>query len=262
MNLGNMNNSQQLQNKRPQSIQQLLIAYKSQIAVALPKHLNPDRMARIALTVIRKNPKLLACDSVSLFGAIIQASQLGLEIGPGGAHLVPYGKEVQMIPDYRGLMGLARNSGDISTFYAKIVRENDVFDYEFGSKEFIRFKPAIANRGVVIGAFAYARFTNGHEQFDVMSEQDIDEHRQRSKAKDKGPWVTDYDAMAMKTVIRRICKFLPVSAELQKAITLDELNDSDIGQNNRAILDGEFEQENEPAMKPDVAMPKAKAAQQ
>ena len=100
------------------TIQGLLQNYKDQIALALPRHMNPDRMARIALTIIRKNRSLQECNPVSLFGAIIQASQLGLEVGIH-AHLVPfYNKatkqtEVQMIPDYRGMMHLARNSGQI-----------------------------------------------------------------------------------------------------------------------------------------------------
>ena len=252
----------QAKKQQPKTIQGLLSTYKDQIAAALPRHLNADRMGRIALTIIRKNPTLLKCDPISLFGAIIQASQLGLEIGPGGAHLVPYGKEVQMIPDYRGLMGLARNSGDISTFYAKVVKANDAFDYQYGSSEFIHFKPANTNRGEVIGAFAFAKFKDGDIQFDYMTIEDIELIRQRSKAKDKGPWVTDYEAMALKTVIRRICKFLPVSAELQKAISLDELNDIDMTQNNRAILDGEFSETPEEQGKPEVEMPQAKAAQQ
>jgi len=225
--------------------------------MALPKHLTADKMARIALTTIRKSPKLLACDPISLFGAIIQASQLGLEIGPGGAYLVPYKKEVQVIPDYRGLMKLARNSGNITNFYPKIVMGNDQFDYMYGSNEFLNFKPAASNRGEIIGAFAYAKFKDSNDaQFEFMPIEDIERIRQRSKAKDDGPWKTDYEAMCMKTVIRRICKFLPVSTELQKAISLDELNDIDMSQANRAILEGEFEENTQPDGKPDVAMPK------
>ncbi len=247
--------------KKPQTIQQFLIAYKGQIAAALPKHLNADRVCRIALTAIRSNPKLLECETVSLFGAIIQASQLGLEIGAGGAHLVPFKKQVQMIPDYRGLMSLARRSGDITAFYAQIVKENDQFSLQYGTEEYLHFKPAFSNRGKIIGAFAKATFKDGSCQFDFMPTEAIDATRSRSRAKDSGPWVTDYEAMAMKTVLRKICKFLPVSSELQRAIVLDEMNDRDVGQNNQAVLDGEFFEEPEETGKPEVAMPKAKTAQ-
>lgn len=249
--------TKELASKKPQTIQEFLKAYKGQIVAALPRHLDADRMTRIALTEIRRNPKLLECDTVSLFGAIIQASQLGLEIGPGGAHLVPFKKQIQMIPDYRGLMALARRSGDISGFYAQIVCENDKFDYQFGTAEYLHFQPAKTNRGSIIGAFAIAHFKEGGSQFEYMTVEDIEDIRKRSKAKESGPWVTDYDAMAKKTVIRQICKYLPVSVELQKAINLDELNERDEAQDNRAILDGEFIPTQEQHGKPDVEMPKA-----
>ena len=242
------------------TIQGLLHNYKDQIALALPRHMNADRMARIALTIIRKNDSLKDCNPISLFGAIIQASQLGLEVGIH-AHLVPFynkrtkQKEVQMIPDYRGLMHLARNSGDISTIMANVVYENDQFDYQFGTASFLHHKPAKTNRGEIIGAYSVAKFKDGDSQFDYMTKEEINAIRDRSKAKDDGPWVTDYVPMAMKTVVKRLCKYLPVSVELQKAVTLDEVNDIGESQGNIAILDAEFEQKD--TGKPDVEMPEA-----
>lgn len=230
------------------TIQGLLANYKTQIAMALPKHMNADRMSRIALTVIRKNKALEECNPISLFGAIIQASQLGLEVGIH-AHLVPFyngktkQKEVQMIPDYRGLMHLARNSGDINSISANIVFEGDKFDYQFGTDSYLVHKPMKMNRGQIIGAYAVAKYRSGDSQFDFMTVEEIDEIRERSKSKDSGPWVTDYKAMAMKTVVRRLCKFLPVSVELQKAVSLDETNDIGESQDNMSILDAEFTSE-------------------
>jgi len=255
-----MNNTQSLQAKKPQTIQQFLTAYRGQITAALPKHMDTDRICRIALTEIRRTPSLMKCDTISLFGAIIQASQLGLEIGPGGAHLVPFKNQVNMIPDYRGLMSLARNSGEIKGFHAQIVKDNDFFEYQYGTDEHLRFRPAANNRGETIGAFAYAGFKGGGGQFEYMTVDEIGSIRDRSPAKAKGPWVTDYEAMAKKTVIRRICKFLPSSANLQRAIHLDEMNDREVSQDNSAILDGDFMEIPEPAAgKPEVATPKAVA---
>lgn len=245
------------------TIQGLLHNYKDQIALALPRHMNPDRMARIALTIIRKNQTLQQCNPVSLFGAIIQASQLGLEVGIH-AHLVPFNntrkktKEVQMIPDYRGLMHLARNSGDISIFTAAVVREHDQFDYQYGTAQFLHHKPAKTQRGNIIGAYAIAKFKGGDYQFDYMTKEDVDEIRNRSKAKDDGPWVTDYAAMAMKTVIKRLCKLLPVSVELQTAVSMDDKAEIGESQDNITILDTDFEVE--PQGKPDVDMPEATSA--
>ena len=247
-------------NKKELTIQGLLVNYKDQIALALPKHMNPDRMSRIALTVIRKNPSLQECNPISLFGAIIQASQLGLEVGIH-AHLVPFynkktkQKEVQMIPDYRGLMHLARNSGEITSIQANVVYSNDEFDYQFGTASFLHHKPAKNDRGYIIGAYAVGKYKADDAQFDYMTKEDIDAIRDRSASKESGPWVTDYPAMAMKTVTRRLCKYLPVSVELQKAVSLDETNEIGESQNNMAILDAEFVQTE--SGKPEVEMPEA-----
>jgi len=245
------------------TIQGLLVNYKDQIALALPKHMNPERMSRIALTIIRKNPKLLECNPVSLFGAIIQASQLGLEVGIH-AHLVPFynnkskQSEVQMIPDYRGIMHLARNSGEITSLTAQVVYDNDEFDYMFGTESYLHHKPINADRGNIVGAYAVAKFKSGDSQFDFMTTSEINKIRDRSKSKDNGPWVTDYVPMAMKTVMKRLCKYLPVSVELQRAVTLDEANDRGESQGNMQILDAEFDM---PIVgKPEVTMPEKATA--
>ena len=245
--------------KQALTISGLLLNYKDQIAMALPRHMNADRMARIALTIIRKNQSLRECNPISLFGAIIQASQLGLEVGIH-AHLVPFynkkskQKEVQMIPDYRGLMHLARNSGEISSIMAHVVYDGDLFDYQFGTQAFLHHKPAQPTSTEILGAYAIAEFKSGGSQFDFMTKEEINAIRDRSHAKEEGPWVTDYVAMAMKTVIRRLCKYLPVSVELQRAITLDEENERGENQDNLAILEADFEID-EPKGKPDVDMP-------
>lgn len=248
---------------KDKTIQGLLTNYKNQIALALPKHMSADRMARIALTVIRKNQSLEECNPISLFGAIIQASQLGLEVGIH-AHLVPFFNkkskqmEVQMIADYRGLMHLARNSGDISSISANVVYDNDKFDYQFGTNSFLHHKPARGDKGEIIGAYAIAKYKDGDNQFDYMTFEEIIKIRDRSKAKDSGPWITDFDAMAMKTVVRRLCKYLPVSIELQTAVRLDETNDSGESQGNMAILDAEFDSMDTSTGKPEVTMPEEK----
>jgi hypothetical protein len=112
---------------------------KPQLAAALPKHVSPDRMIRLACTEFAKNPLLQKCTPVSVFGAIIQASQLGLEIGVlGQAYLVPYRNtknntyEAQFIPGYKGLIGLARRSGEVTSIETNIVYANDRFDLKLG----------------------------------------------------------------------------------------------------------------------------------
>ena len=120
----------------------LLEKSKGEIARALPKHIDPDRMLRIALTTFRTNPGLAKCNPVSVLAAVIQASQLGLEIGQNGeAYLVPFKDECQMIPGYLGLMKLARNSGMIRDIYAHEVRENDRFELRLGLNRHLDHEP-------------------------------------------------------------------------------------------------------------------------
>lgn len=233
------------------TISGLLDRYKGQIAAALPKHITPDRMARLALTAVRTNPLLEQADALSLMGAIIRCSQDGLEPGRT-AHLVPFRNkrkgiiEVQYIADYRGLIELARRSGEIGVFYAELVRDGDFFEYERGTNEFLRHRPAEGDRGTVLYAYAIAKARDGGwSQFHVMTVTEIEAIRSRSRAAKDGPWVSDWEAMAKKTVARQLCKWLPQSPELRRAVLADEL--ADLGeQHNRRVIDSTAEREAPP----------------
>ena len=213
-------------------------SFKSQIKSALPKHMSSDRMIRIAMTEVRKTPKLQECNPISFMGAIIQCSQLGLEPGNnlGHAYLLPYGKECQLIIGYRGMIDLARRSGQIIKLIAQDVYENDFFEYEFGLNEKLRHIPAKENRGKLISFYALAQLKDGGNQFEVMSKQEIDSIMTQSKSSKFGPWQTHYTEMGKKTVIRRLFKYLPVSIELTQAVTLDEQADRG-DQNNSSLAD-------------------------
>jgi recombination protein RecT len=218
--------------------------HKSQLQAALPKHITPDRMARVALTEVRKNPRLAEADLVSLLGAIMQASQLGLEPGYR-AYLIPFwnGKreryEVQMLPDYRGLIDLVRRSGEIGRFSAHAVHAHDVFEFELGTKEFLRHVPARSNRGEITYFYAVAASRdNAWCQFEVMTKAEVDAVRARSRAGDDGPWVTDYVSMGQKTVSKRLCKYLPSSIEIAQAIRLDDLAEVGEPQGTASLLEG------------------------
>lgn len=207
--------------------------FKKQISAALPKHLNEDRMVRLALTEIRKNSQLMNCDRNSLLGAILECSQLGLEPGNnlGHAYLLPYGKECNLIIGYKGLIDLARRSGQIISLNARGVREHDDFEIEYGIDEKLRHIPNKGDRGSLIGFYAIARFIDGGHQFEYMTISEIDKIKDTSKsAKSRmSPWNDYYEEMAKKTVIRRLFKYLPISIEkIQRAITLDEEADAGV----------------------------------
>ncbi|HDV5783363.1 TPA: recombination protein RecT [Legionella pneumophila] len=225
----------------------LLEQMKGEIARCLPKHLTPERMARIAMTELRKTPKLQECDPLSFIASIMQAAQLGLEPGIlGSCYLIPFwnsklGKfECTFMPGYRGFLDLARRSGQIVSLVARSVYENDEFSYEFGLKENIIHKPAMDNKGQLIAVYAVAILKDGGHQFDVMSKEEVDTVRETSKSKDNGPWVTHYEEMAKKTVLRRLFKWLPCSVEMQKAVSLDEMQEAGM-QNIKVAASEEFD---------------------
>lgn len=233
--------------QNPKTIHGFLEQYKSEIARALPKHMTADRMARIALTEFRKTPALMKCDPATLFGAVIQCAQLGLEPGGalGHAYLLPFENrkkgttDVQFIVGYRGMIDLARRSGQIVSISARAVHANDEFTYEFGLHEDLRHKPdESGNPGALTHVYAVARLKDGGVQFDVMSKAEIDKVRALSKASGSGPWVTFYEEMAKKTVIRRLFKYLPVSIEMATAVGLDERVDAGLGQDNEMVIEG------------------------
>lgn len=224
---------QRQQPDQPKSLYQLIEEMKPEIGRALPKHMDPDRVARIAMTLARSTPALLQCTPQSFLGALMTASQLGLEPGPlGEAYLVPYGRVCTFIPGYKGLIKLAWQSNQMKNIDAHVVYENDDFDFAYGLDPFLHHKPTRKTRGEITEVYACASFLNGGSAFVVMSIDDVEAIRKRSKASQNGPWVTDWNAMAQKTGIKQLSKFLPMSTDLRQfaqAISLDGTARSDVG---------------------------------
>lgn len=234
---------------------------KAQMALALPKHVTADRLARIALTEVRKVPKLGQCDQTSFLGAIMQCAALGLE--PGGAlghcYLIPFENkragrvDVQFIIGYRGMLDLARRSGQIVSIEARAVHAKDQFEVELGLESKLVHKPAWGetNPGPLTFVYAVAKLKDGGVQFEVMSAAEIEAIRDKSQgytmakryAKDgviNSPWATHFEEMAKKTVIRRLFKYLPVSIEIQRAVGLDEQAELGLPQDNPLVVEGQF----------------------
>lgn len=203
---------------------QLIERMKPEMARALPKHMDPDRMARIALTVLRQTPALSRCTSESFLGALMTCAQTGLEPGPlGHAYLVPYGDKVTFIAGYKGLIDLAWRSGRVLDISAETVYENDHFYFRKGLDPKLEHDWSLTEeRGRPIAWYAAAKLKDGGSAFVVMSRSDVEKIRARSRAKNSGPWQTDYEAMAKKTCIRQLAKFLPLSVEFSQALAHDE----------------------------------------
>ena len=217
-------------NSGVRSIKDLVVQMESQIAKALPSVLTPERFTRMVLTAMSNNPQLQQCTPNSFLGAMMQAAQLGVEPNTplGQAYLIPYRNhgtlEVQFQLGYKGLIDLAYRSGEITDISAHEVYENDTFEYELGLEPTLKHIPALQDRGDVILYYAVYHTKNGGYGFEVMSVDDIRQHKNKfSKAAGKGfsPWSTNFDEMAKKTVIKKLLKYAPVKTEFVRAVAQD-----------------------------------------
>lgn len=208
-----------------------------QIAKALPKHLTVERMIRQTMTLVQMNPTLLECTPTSILRGVIQSSELGLELNGvlGQAYLVPRwnGKagvhEATFQVGYKGLMALAFRSEKVLNIMPHVAHEMDLFYYQLGTSPRIDHKPSAHPRGEATHYYCVVQMVMGGIDFEVMSKPEIESHRAKYAPK-KGfsPWDSSFDAMALKTVIRRIAKRLPVSVECQNAAAIDEYNEAGV----------------------------------
>jgi recombination protein RecT len=200
--------------------------FKLAVSAALPTHLKPERFIRVALTALTRTPKLAQCEQASFFQCLLTLSQFGLEPDGRNAHLIPFENrkrgvtECQVIIDYKGLVDLAMRSGKVAYIHADKVCANDRFEYDRGAikTHLINFKEP---RGDAYAYYAICRFKDETEKCEVMTKDEIEKIRARSRAGQSGPWQTDFDEMAKKTVFRRLSKWLQLSPEYRDALEID-----------------------------------------
>lgn len=239
------NGNGQIQPKREQQVVQrtnaqtlagLLRKMEGEIARALPKHVTPERMTRVTLTALRTTPNLANCTRASFLGSVLSAAQLGLEPNTplGQCYLIPRKNkrkidgqwheflECTLMLGYQGMLDLARRSGQVSRIYAFVVREGDDFHYQLGVDPTVHHIPREDNDDAAIThAYAVAHLEGGGHQFVVLTRAQVDKRRARGGG---GPaWKTDYEAMATKTAIRALFRFLPKSSEMARAVVLDDV---------------------------------------
>lgn len=222
----------------------LLKRMHKQIEKALPSVITPERFTRIALTAYSRNEKLQECTAESFLGSMMQAAQLGVEPNTplGQAYLIPYRNkgvmEVQFQLGYRGMIDLAYRSGEVQNIQAHEVYENDTFEYELGLEPKLKHIPALKDRGEVILYYAVFKLTNGGVGFEVMSKEDVEAFaKKKSKTYGTGPWQSDFDAMAKKTLVKRLLKFAPLKSDFVRAVTADETIKSGISENMTDLPD-------------------------
>lgn len=208
----------------------LLQKAKSQIALALPKHLTAERMIRMAMTLYGKSDQLRKCDPMSIIACVVQSSELGLELSSplGHAWMVPYGNQATFQIGYKGFFELAFRSGKVSAFPMRTVYTNDTFKVRYGTSQEIIHEPAMRDRGGVLGYYACVYLKDGGRDFEWMSVEDVVEHRKAyvKNNRSDSPWNTAFDAMAMKTCVRMLAKRVPISTELTAASKVDEYQEA------------------------------------
>jgi recombination protein RecT len=207
----------------------------------VPKHVTPERLARVGLQAISRNPKLMECTPESIIGSIMNCASMGLEPNLiGHAYLVPFwnGKtkcmEAQFQIGYKGIIDLVRRTGDVSRIYAYEVRANDEFDYQLGVEATLKHKPLLnGDRGEIVAYYAVYHLKDGGYGFYVLSKDEAMEHAKRFSKSQKdgklfGPWEEHFDEMAKKTAVKMMSKYMPISIENpEKQAIMESINRDD-----------------------------------
>lgn len=249
----------------PPKIQQLLQSPEmvKRMQAVLPRHLSPERMLRVMAQAVFKTPKLAECHPITLLGAMMACASLGLEPNTplGHAYLIPFEKrkkvgpgkddwatdrvEVNLIIGYKGLIDLARRSGSLESIHADVVYEGDEFSFEYGTNTHLRHVPIGDRDGrIPKWAYAHAKLKDGGQAFEVLPYAEVlkirnasQGYQQASRQRDGGksnPWIAFEHEMSVKTMIRRLSKFLPASIEFANAAELDRM--SETGGANLAVF--------------------------
>ena len=226
----------QMQPMNPQqNMKNLLERSWPRIAAVIGNNLSPQRLYQMYVSTINREPQLANCSVESVLSCFMKCAALGLEPsnvdGLGRAYILPYGnknyrsgqKEATLIIGYKGMIDLARRSGQIRDISARAVHEGDEFTYSYGLNEDLRHVPC-AKPGKLTHVYMIANFKDGGHYFQVMNADEIEAAAKRSPSYGKAvsPWKSDYEAMAKKTVIRRAFPYRPVSVEARDAAASDD----------------------------------------
>lgn len=188
-----------------------------------------ERFIKVSTFAISSNPQLRECTPESLVLSVMKLAEVGLE--PGGvlaeAHLVPYrnkaGKlEAQPIPDYKGLVRVARESESLLDVKAVVVHANDVFEWNEGSDPSLIHRPNLKNPGDPIAGYSMALLKGDVRTWLVMSKAEIMKVKASSRAASSGPWVQWEEEMWKKTALKRHSKVLPRRGKFLTALALED----------------------------------------
>lgn len=218
----------------------MLDMWKGEIKRALPSHINPDRMCRIALTAFRQTPGLLKCEPASVFAAIVQSAQLGLEVGISGqAYLVPYGNNCQFIPGWKGLVDLVNRAGK-ATVWTGAVYDGDEFDYALGDSPYLTHKPG-NDDSKLLYVYAIGRVKGAEwPTIEVWSIEKVTRHRDKYNKVGKRHYsYENFEMYARKVALLQVLKYMPSSPELAVSIAMNDAGEAGKqGINIDDVIDG------------------------
>jgi len=197
-----------------------------EIKSLLPKSIKLEAFKRVVITALQEKPEFLAADHKSLFESCLKCAKDGLLPDGKEAAFAIFNsniakkseqpiwiKKVAYMPMVGGIKKQIWRTGEYTSISANPVYENDEFDYCLGDDEYIRHKPAMSNRGQVIAAYAIVKTKNGEFMRAVLTREDIDYIRSKSKGKDSDFWNEWYDRMAVKSALRRLAGYLNLSVD-------------------------------------------------
>ena len=197
------------------------------VSDALPKDFNKARFVQNAVALMQDNKDLAKYPQAQIVPGLLKGAYLGLDFFNKECYLIPYGSDLQFQVDYKGSIKLAKKYAvrPVDEIYARIVREGDEFSEEVRDNEpVINFKPKPFNNGKIIGAFAVCQYKDGGAKVEVMSIEQLDAAKRMSKAQTGTAWKFFAEEMYKKTVIRRLCKGIPIELEnsTQEALMHDD----------------------------------------
>ena len=234
--------------QRLETLKTYLAERKGRLQGKLPNNISTDALINQALKACLRSPKLLECSTQSIYTAMLDASELGLEpfTGQQYAFVLPYknkmgGHEAKFMPSYRGMLELARRSGQLLSVESDIIYETDAFEIERGLNPKLKHIPNFLSkeRGKEILVYAVVRFKDGGFQFDVMTVHDIEKIRSKSKSPNYGPWVDYWGEMAKKTVLKKVLKTCPMATEYALAKAIEKDNQVDYSDDDVIDIDTE-----------------------
>ena len=238
--------------RKQDTVRGLLKSMEGEIKNALPAYLPVEKFIRTALTAINSNPKLASCSQESLLAAIMNSAQLGLEFNTplGEAYLIPYGNKVNFQLGYQGLLKLAYNTGQFKRITAREVRQNEAFDFDYGTGE-ISHRPCMTgDSGDVIGYYAIYQTKDGGQDIFYFSKADAERYGKTfSQSYNSGPWKTNFDAMAKKSALIQVLKYAPKAIESQALVQATSFDNANFSGSKKTVdnhYDYEVDYEIEP----------------